>query len=60
MVAPRTPEEVAQLREREGLELSRIRVLHDLEGAKNPHYQAILRQALEHLEQKLAVLPGPR
>jgi hypothetical protein len=49
-------EQIARLREREGLELSRTRVLHDLAQAKNPKYQAVLKQALAHLEGKLKAL----
>jgi hypothetical protein len=45
--------EIARLREKEGLELSRTRVLHDLKQAKNPKYQAVLKKALAHLDKKL-------
>jgi hypothetical protein len=46
-------EQITWLREKESLQLSRTRVLHDLERARNPRHQAILKQALDHLEQKL-------
>ena len=52
-------EQIAKARERESLELSRKRVLHDLEQARNPRYRATLTQALEHLDRKLAELGKP-
>ena len=51
-----TPEEAARNRERESLELSRKRVLHDIETSKNPGYRATLEAALKHLDEKLAAL----
>jgi hypothetical protein len=44
------------LRERERLELSRTRVLHDLDTATNPRYRAMLEASLQFLDQKLAEL----
>jgi hypothetical protein len=44
------------LRKREDLQLSRKRVLHDIEAAQNPRYVQILTAALEHLDQELARL----
>lgn len=49
-----TPEQIQTERERESLQLSRIRVLHDLESAKNPRYRETLSAALKHLDEKLA------
>ncbi len=51
-----SPEELARIRQRENLELSRIRVLHDLENAHNPRYAAVLRAALAHLDRELSHL----
>ncbi len=51
-----TPEEAARLRERESLELSRKRVLHDLGSAANVRYREILQSALAHLDKQLAEL----
>jgi molecular chaperone GrpE (heat shock protein) len=48
--------EDAKAREREQLQLSRTRVLHDIEHANNPRYQDILRGALKHLDDKLIEL----
>jgi hypothetical protein len=43
-------------RERESLELSRTRVLQDMEKAENPRYREMLHQSLLFLDQKLAAL----
>ena len=51
-----TPEEIRRVREKESLQLSRTRVLHDLESARNPRYRETLSAALKHLEEKLASL----
>ena len=40
----------------ESLELSRTRVLHDIQAACNPKYKTILFEALAHLEAELAKL----
>jgi hypothetical protein len=52
-------EELGRRRERESLELSRTRVLHDLAAAKNPRYRESLEAALRHLDQKIAGLGLP-
>ena len=49
--------EVALERERESIELSRTRVLGDLEAAENPKYREVLQKSLEFLDSKLAKLP---
>lgn len=49
-----TAEQIRTQRERESLQLSRIRVLHDLESARNPRYRETLSAALKHLDEKLA------
>ena len=53
---PLAAEEIRRQRERESLELSRTRVLKDLETAANPRYREQLQSALRHLEQKLTEL----
>jgi hypothetical protein len=53
---PLTAEQIRRQRERESLELSRTRVLKDLETAANPRYREQLQSALRHLEQKLTEL----
>jgi hypothetical protein len=50
----RSPQEIAALREREGLELSRKRILHEMETCQNPRYRVILSKGLADLEAKLA------
>jgi hypothetical protein len=51
-----TPEETERAHERHSLELSRTRVLHDLEAAKNPRYREQLQAALHHLDQRIAAI----
>jgi len=53
-----TPEQLALEREREGLELSRKRVLDDLSTAQNPRYREQLQRTLEFLNAKLAKFSG--
>lgn len=53
---PPTPEQLRIKSERESLELSRKRVLGDLEAATHPRRREQLESALRHLEQKLAAL----
>jgi hypothetical protein len=49
-------EQVIKERERNTLQLSRTRVLHDLETARNERYREQLEAALRHLNNKLAAL----
>jgi hypothetical protein len=51
-----TPEETERQQQRESLQLSRTRVMHDLETSKNPRYRATLEAALKHLDDKIATL----
>jgi hypothetical protein len=57
---PLTAEEISLQREREGLELSRTRVLQDLASAHNPKYREILQRSLRFLEEKLKALDAKR
>jgi len=50
------PEELEKQKRRESLQLERVRVVHDLESAHNPRYREMMRQALAHLDSKLAAL----
>jgi hypothetical protein len=52
------PAETERARQRESLHLSRTRILHDLEAAKNPRHREVLLAALKHLDDKLAELPA--
>lgn len=53
---PRTPEEAQKRREREGLELSRTRILREIESAKHSRHRESLEAALRFLEEKIAAL----
>ena len=46
----------ARRRELDGLELSRARVMHDLDAATHPRHREMLEAALKHLDQKIALL----
>jgi hypothetical protein len=41
---------------REGLMLQRSRILQEMEAARNPRYQTMLNEMLNHVEQELAGL----
>ncbi len=59
MAAPgkaKGPEEIENDRERANLELSRKRILNDLETATHPNHRKSLEAALAHLDQKLSQL----
>jgi hypothetical protein len=45
--------QITQVRERENIQLSRTRVLHELETSRNPRYVNLLRRELKVLEEKL-------
>jgi hypothetical protein len=49
-----TPEQIARRRQKEGLLLSRKRVLQQLEATQNPVHREMLRGALSDLDAKLA------
>ena len=53
---PLTPEQREILRKREGLELSRRRVLHDLEAAGSPVRRTSLEHALAFLDEEIRKL----
>ena len=50
---PLTSEEIATERERNGVELSRQRILQQLQVACNPRHRQILEAALAELDRKL-------
>jgi hypothetical protein len=55
--APRqTPEEIARLRKRESLILSRTRVSRELASSANPRYRAVLEKALADLNAQIEAL----
>jgi hypothetical protein len=51
-----TPEALDRIRRREGLNLSRTRVVRELETAQNPRYKAVLGKALADLDAQLKIL----
>jgi len=53
---PQTEEQIRVERERESLQMSRKRVLKDIEAATHPRYRQQLEAALKHLEQRLKEL----
>ena len=50
------PAALQALRKREGLLLSRTRVVREMENAKNARYKAVLSKALADLDMQLSVL----
>lgn len=53
---PRSTAQLELLRKTEDLQLSRTRVLHDLDAALHPRYKQMLTEALAHLDQELSRL----
>ena len=53
---PKSPEEIQREQERRDLQLSRTRVVNDLQNATHPNHRKSLEAALEHLDQKIAEL----
>jgi len=53
---PKTPEEMRREQECKDLQLSRIRIVNDLETATNPNHRKSLEAALAHLDSKIAQL----
>jgi len=52
----KTDEEVQRDQQRADLELSRVRIAHDLELATHPNHRKSLEAALAHLDEKIAAL----
>jgi hypothetical protein len=52
------PEKLESLRKRESILLSRTRVVHDLDSARNPRYRAVLEKALADLDTQLSAFPA--
>ncbi len=53
---PKTPEELRREQECRDLQLSRIRIVNDLQSATHPNHRKSLEAALAHLDQKIAQL----
>ncbi|HZR65385.1 MAG TPA: hypothetical protein VFA85_09570 [Terriglobales bacterium] len=52
-----TPEQIAEQQRRNGLELSRQRILQQLQVACNPQHRGMLEAALADLDTQLAGIP---
>ncbi len=52
-------EEIVRKRELESIQLSKVRVLRDIEASNNPRYRESLQAALQHLNEKLSALETP-
>lgn len=51
------PVRLEAIRKKENIVLSRTRVIHELESARNPRYKAVLTKALADLDAQLSTLP---
>jgi hypothetical protein len=49
-------EEIETLRKRENLQLSRTRVIREMEATRNPRYKEVLTKALAELDNRIAAL----
>ena len=52
----RAAEEIERDVRRQGLLLSRAKILHDIEHARDSRHRAALHQALEHIDEQIKVL----
>ena len=55
---PLTPEQQEKVRERQGLQLSRARIVQQLQASEDPRYKELLQKTLDDLDQQIARL-GP-
>jgi len=53
---PKSPEEIRREQERRDLQLSRTRIVNDLQAATHPNHRKSLEAALAHLDEKIAKL----
>jgi hypothetical protein len=53
---PMTPEQIAQKQSRNGLEMSRQRVMQQLQAACNPNHRSMLEKAMADLDQQISKL----
>ena len=58
--APLTDGEKKDQHERDGLKLSRVYIVHQIEASTNDRYTESLKQALNEIDQKLAKIGSPR
>jgi hypothetical protein len=50
-----TPEEQERERKRQGLRLSRSRILHELEASENPRRRKMLQDAIAELDRQISI-----
>lgn len=55
-----SPEQIARQQEIQSLQLSRTRVIHDLEAASHPRHRESLEAALRFLDEKIGELEKSR
>jgi hypothetical protein len=53
---PKSPEDIRREQERRDLQLSRTRIVNDLQAATHPNHRKSLEAALAHLDEKIAKL----
>jgi hypothetical protein len=53
---PKSPEQLLREYQQHDLQLSRTRIVHDLESAVHPQHRKSLEAALAHLDKKIAEL----
>jgi hypothetical protein len=53
---PKSPQVLIREQESKDLELSRVRIVNDLQSATNPNHRKSLEAALAHLDKKLSDL----
>ena len=52
----KTPEQIRREQDRKQLQLSRTRIMNDLQSATHPNHRKSLEAALAHLDQKISEL----
>jgi len=52
----KSPEDLRRESERKDLQLSRVRIVNDLQSATNPNHRKALEAALAHLDAKISQL----
>jgi hypothetical protein len=52
----RTPEEIERESRRQGLLLSRAKIVRDIENARDDRHRASLQQALDYIDSQIATL----
>ena len=53
---PQKSTDLALIRKREGLQLSRTRIVREMESSHNPRYKSVLSKALAELDAQIAAI----